>query len=79
MNTTRTKGYFGPCKGSPLTESEVAALANGSRVEVVWIGGNGPHTYIVQDDLSERERHLRGSLVSRHLLLRSADFVALAK
>lgn len=29
----------------PLTEEQVAELAEGTEVEVTWSGGNGPHRY----------------------------------
>jgi hypothetical protein len=37
--------------GDPLTQAEVDALPEGTAVEVVWSGGNGPHRYLlVRDD-----------------------------
>ena len=31
-----------------LTQAEVDALADGTEIEVRWIGGNGPHRYILR-------------------------------
>lgn len=42
--------------GPPLTAEQVAALPLGTRIVVIWTGGNGPWTYTVADD--------RGTLVA---------------
>lgn len=34
----------------PLTQAEVDALPEGTRVRVKWSGGNGPHDYILRRD-----------------------------
>jgi len=31
--------------GEPLTAEEVASLAHGTEVVIIWSGGNGPHHY----------------------------------
>lgn len=46
------EGSFGPwtVTGPNLTYDEVRALTEGTVVEVVWSGGNGPHRYVVVFD-----------------------------
>lgn len=34
----------------PLGGDEVAALSDGTRVRVLWGGGNGPHDYTIKRD-----------------------------
>lgn len=41
-------GYFGPApEGEPLTSEQVAELADGTPVTIIWSGGNGPHDYVI--------------------------------
>ncbi len=39
---------------TPLTQKEVNNLRNGTKVQVIWSGGNGPWTYIISRDKSKR-------------------------
>ena len=34
----------------PLTQAQVDALPEGTEVEVIWSGGNGPHRYLLVRD-----------------------------
>lgn len=45
-------GHFGKVdiEAPPLTEAEVAELAEGALVTVIWSGGNGPHDYEIAVD-----------------------------
>lgn len=74
-------GYFGPCKGTPLSEEEIKSLSVGDRVEVVWFGGNGPHIYEVSDRSESYiyRSQQRPPLVSVTKLLEDARFVARAE
>jgi hypothetical protein len=47
-----TDGHFGPwtVEGPALTLDEIKALDEGTEVECVWSGGNGPHRYLVVFD-----------------------------
>lgn len=76
--TTKHHGYFGPCKGTPLSEEEIKSLPIGDRVEVVWFGGNGPHIYEVSDKRPAEiyRSQQRPPLVSVTKLLEDARFVA---
>lgn len=43
------RGEFGvvdPEFGDPLSAHEVAILPEGTRVIIIWSGGNGPHEYL---------------------------------
>lgn len=42
-------GHFGRVDNDapPLTPDEVAELADGTPITVIWAGGNGPHDYVV--------------------------------
>ena len=46
------RGAFGVVEdpSPPLTEAEVGALPEGTRVVVIWTGGNGPHRYRITVD-----------------------------
>ena len=52
------RGAFGvvpESAGPPLTRDEVAQLDEGTRVVIIWSGGNGPHEYTITiDTLGER-------------------------
>ena len=37
--------------GDPLTRQEVEALPDGTRIIVIWSGGNGPHRYTLRHHL----------------------------
>jgi hypothetical protein len=45
INTWVAEGSEVVSAPEPLTQSQVDALPDGTEVEVVWIGGNGPHRY----------------------------------
>lgn len=49
----RRAGAFGEwtVDGPNLTADEIRSLPEGSEVEIVWSGGNGPHRYVVVHDL----------------------------
>jgi hypothetical protein len=36
--------------GEPLTAGQVEGLPDGTEVEIIWSGGNGPHRYRIQRD-----------------------------
>lgn len=50
--------------GEPLTADEVALLPEGTRVVVIWSGGNGPHEGVIAADEGDPERYY----VPRHLV-----------
>lgn len=52
-----------------LTQDEVDALPDGSRVEVIWSGGNGPYKYVILhfDGTIYAASHTAGTLVG-HVL-----------
>lgn len=77
MSASRHRGFFGPCKGTPLNADAIARLSTGDKVEVVWVGGNGPHVYEVRNDLDLWELYRNPRAVSADKLLESARFVAL--
>src|SRR5229473_6032092 len=56
----------------PLTQAEVDALTDGTLVEVVWSGGNGPHIYQLTH---ERGQTLVGPLPGKTGIKHSIKFV----
>jgi hypothetical protein len=57
---------FGPIpEGEPLTQEEVNALPVGTRVIIIWAGGNGPHRYTI---LRDKRGDVRASNVYRDRL-----------
>ncbi len=53
----------------PLTEHEVSLLPNGSKILILWSGGNGPHEYIKGEDFYGYpiawtiDKHIRHDLI----------------
>ncbi len=37
-------------KTKPLTQAQVDSLPTGTRIRVIWSGGNGPHEYLTERD-----------------------------
>ena len=50
-------GVVDPEFGDPLTADEVAQLSDGTRVIIIWSGGNGPHTYVIAADEDDPRRY----------------------
>lgn len=70
------EGYFGPCQGTPLDKAAIAKLADGTKVEVVWKSGNGPHVHVVRNDLTDAQLAQTEDGVRTNWLLTDARFVA---
>jgi hypothetical protein len=60
-------GAWSKNAGPMLTADEVAALPDGTEVEVVWSGGNGPHRYHI--------RHVRGQVCVDNIYTDPLTFV----
>jgi len=60
MNCHGRYGIPALCGTQPprLSAEEIAALPNGTRIIVTWDGGNGPHEYVIRNDLDAHEIYL---------------------
>lgn len=45
----------------PLTREQVEELPQGTAIEVIWSGGNGPHRYTVHVDENEQRYAATGN------------------